>query len=440
MPTSPVPVAPARPRVCVPLLAACAAVIASIPIVALCAARADAATPAATARLSLSAQAPVALGVVSPARKLGRTISLGATAPTRSGDAAVPLAGSLRVRGAGRTVAFSSLRLQFGLLSASVTGVSGGKRITVLVLKARKGRPLRLDARTGTVRVDGATARLSAAAAARIKRALGLRRAPSTSGAVGSLTLLMSATPVPSSAASGTVAAPVAAAVPQTGVLLSNPAPAPGTGASPDPDPAPCWATTPAGFSDWIACDEAGGSSFGGGNLRSWLNYVLAPVWGDPDAKVVASGGATTTTGATTVLPADGDRYDYRLPVASTTVNPDGTVTIAHTGRVEYLLPVHEIDQWLEDLTFAVSADRTSAVVSATAQYGDRDDPSAPPIVAQRDVLTVDLAHAASTSTSGGVTTYVHAPAHLTAEGQEVGGDSYAVGSDWGAFTIRVPS
>jgi len=396
--------------------------------------RAAAAT-APTTTLNLAAGAPATFTAVAPAKKVKRVLTLGASAPTASGDAVVALRGALRVRSGRRSATFTGLRLEFGLVSASVTATSGGKRLTLLAVKARKGKPLRVDARTGAVRVDQASVTLAPAGAKALKTALRLRSTPSAKRAVGTLTLIIVGRAVAPAAPKLPVAAPVVASPAPAAPASTTPRSDTPPSADPDPDPdpgPPCWGVPPAGFTDWITCDETGGADFGFGNLRSWINYILSPNWG-PGASIATTDGADRVDATSP--------YDYRLPVGTTKVNGDGTVTIAHAGRIAYTLPAHGVDNYVEDLTFTVAADRSSATVTLTAQYKDRNAPvDDPPVVGTLAAMTVDLTAAASTSTSGGLTTYVHAPAKLTADGQEIWGTSYDIGAPWGAFTITVPA
>lgn len=393
----------------------------------------DAATPGApAAKLTLAAGAPVAFTAVAPAKKVKRLVTLRASAPTTANVTSVPLAGGLRVRSGKRSVTFTALGLRFGAASTSVTALSGGKQVPLLTVIAAKGRPLLVDARTGVVRVEQAKVTLAPAGARRLKRALRLRRTPSAKRPVGTLTLVLAAS---RGSDPGPATGPGATGPTPTSSTPTSPASTtPTTPTTPSGPVQPCWSATPAGSTDWIACDQSGGSQFGGGNLRSWINYVLSPSWGPPPGSI------PTSAGASRVDPSH--PYDYRLPVASTTVGGNGSVTIAHTGRIRYLLPSHDIDNHVENLAFTVAADRASAIVSLTAHYTPRstaEDPDPDPVTATVSAMSVDLAAAASTTTAGGVTTYSHAPASLTAGGQQVWGESYEIGAAWGAFTLRVP-
>ncbi len=395
------------------------------------------ATPApGTANLAVASGSPVALTALSPARNSGRTIALSASRPTRTGDAAVALKGSLRVGVGARETTLTSLRLEFGLVDASMTARLGSKRIAVFEIRAVRGKPLRVDGRAGTVRVDHAIVTLAPAAASRLKSVLRLRAMPSSGRSVGTLTLIAAATV---QAPTTKKVAPVAQqqaqpALPQTGTILDNPGtggdpppagdttPPPGSAAPPPAatgPQAPTCATDPVlGTTDWSASGLSGSS-----DLKSWIDYIYE-----------FDGAVYTYCDAIRVDPAD--PWDYSLPVVSVAQAPDGTVTIAHRGRISYFMAEHGIDMYVENPVVTVAADRASATVTATMQSESRDHPDDPPVVATLAVMTIDLS-AASASSAGGVTTYAGAPAVLTAAGGDAWG--YPAGRPWGTFTIAVP-
>src|SRR5262245_34476383 len=152
------------------------------------------------------------------------------------------LSGSLRFRAGKRTTAATALRLTTGTTSSSLSGKLGRTRVTLF---SARGRPA-LGA--GNVAVTGARMALTRAAAAKLKRALKLRRAPSTA-ALGTLDL---AAPAP--------AAP------------APPAPAATPAPEPNPEPSCAPQATPPGSVDWLGCGLPGA-----GDLKSWTNYIQRP-------------------------------------------------------------------------------------------------------------------------------------------------------------------
>ncbi|HVU92021.1 MAG TPA: hypothetical protein VHC23_07295 [Jatrophihabitans sp.] len=232
----------------------------------------------ATARLVQSSGAPVSFAAVSPAKKKGSTISFGASAPSRAGDARITLTGSLRVTRAKRSASFTRLRLQPASGGATLVAQSAGKWLALLSLKARKGKPVRISARAGTVRIDAATARLAVAAASRIKSALRLSKAPSTTRSIGSVTLVIAAEEEPSKkpGAGGGATQNQAA----SGAPVKN-----GTGAEDSPQAAAGLASATL---TWNLAHESGPST---GTLS---NYAAGPIGQQGGAgSVVASGGAS---------------------------------------------------------------------------------------------------------------------------------------------------
>ncbi len=355
------------------------------------------------ASLAMASGSPVTLTTLSPAKKSGPTISLPASAPTRTGDAEIVLRGSLRVGVGVHRATLTSLRLEFGLVGASITAKLGAKRIAAFEIKAARGKPLRVDGRAGTVRVDHAAVTLAPAAGSRLKSALKLRAAPSSSRSVGTLTLIVAAkatkkvTPVVTGSTDPIVQKQTQP-LPQTGTIVDN-----GTGDSPpsgdstpppgsgDPPPAdggpqaPTCATDPVvGTTSWKASGLPGSS-----DLKSWINYIYD-----------FGGAVYTYCDAARIDPAN--PWDYSLPVVSVVKNVgDGTVTITHRGRISYFMTEHGIDMYVENPVITVSADRASATVTATMQSQNRDHPDDPPVVATFVVMTIDLS-AATTSTAGG--------------------------------------
>lgn len=318
--------------------------------------------------------------------------------------ASVDLSGRLRFARGKRSVTFTSLRLSLGK-KPTVSGAVGKRRVTILTLS---GAPKR-DTGARTISLKNAQASLSPAAVRTLRSGLSSSRLKA--GRLGKLTVA--------------VRVPAAPVTPSPEV----PAPPPTVPTPPLPiDPTPelpaasCWAATPAGSTDWIACDPVSG-----GNLRTWITYVTG------GGTVDATDGATRVTA--------GKPYDYRLGAPVTTPGVDGRVTVAHTGRIAYSYPMHMIDMWVENLRFDVAADRTSARVVVDASYPSFANPSDPPVLrSDVEVMTVDLTAARSkTPAAGGATTYELAPAKLTADGRTVWSDFYEVGAAFGAFTITVP-
>lgn len=373
------------------------------------------------ARLALSATAPVTFTAVAPGKLAKRVVTLPAGALTTTGDAVVPLSGALRVRRGKWSVTFGGLQLELGPVSASVTAKDGKGRRTVLTVKPRKGSPLEIDARAGSVRLVQASVTLAPAGASAIRRALRLRRAPSSKTAVGAFTLIVEGQGVTTTPTSGPGTPGSTTTQPAT-TPTQPPETTPTTPANTTPTgPSRCWsAATPAGSTDWIACDVAGSD-----DIKSWTNYILS------------GGSIATTNGASHLGTAN---YDYRLTVASTVTNGDGRVTISHTGKINYLYPGHGIDLYVEQFVITVAANRASATVDVVSQFAPRDNPSDVQVRTVRGAMTIDLTAATTTQTSGGITSYTHAPATLTENGRDIWGPTYPVGAAWGAFNLRVPT
>ncbi len=359
-------------------------------------------------------RAKVTVSGVRPASATRTRWTLPVSGTPTVGATTVSLSGRLRFARGKRNVSFGSLRLTLGRTPA-ISGTVGKRRVTVLTLT---GSPKR-DAVAGTISVAGSRAALTPAAARLIRTRLSASRVRAGRLGRAAVTVRVPAASPPAPV----VPAPV---VPVPFPVDPNPGPPPGP-PTPDPDPDPptpdptCWVPTPVGATDWIACDPTTG-----GNLRSWITYITG------GGSIELSGSVSPTT--------VGGRYDYRLTPAAPVVNGDSTVTIAHGGGVRYRFTAHMLDITVQNLTFRVSADRTSAEVTADATYTPRPPADPTPVTSPGvHVFDVDLAAAVSKTTGGGATTYVLAPSRLTAVGREVWGDTYEVGAAFGAFTISVP-
>lgn len=322
----------------------------------------------------------------------------------------VDLSGRLKFARGKRNVTFTSLRLTLGKKPA-VSGTVGKKRVTLLTLSGTAKR----NPAARTIALKNAKTSLSPAAVRVLRTKLSTSRVKA--GRLGKTTVAVRvAAPTPSPA----VPTPEAPA-PQPTVPAPTQPIDPG-GLLPDPPVPPCWAATPTGSTDWIACDPATR-----GRLYTWINYIGA--------------GGTTPTGVSLT---GANVYDYRYPVASTDAHPDQTVTVTHTGGISFRKsygPTVELYVAISNLRFDVAADRKSASVRVDASHNSMTDPSAPPehkfnVVA----LTVDLSEAKPGEPDGGTgTKYELAPARLTAAGAAIWGPEYTDGTPFGAFTITVP-
>ncbi len=221
------------------------------------------------------------------------------TVAVSGGVGTVELGGTLRFRAGRRSVSATALRITAGSTSSTLSGRLAGARVSLF---AARGRP--------AISASGvslsAKAALTPAAAAKLKRALKLKRAPSTA-TLGTLKLT-AATPV--------APAPVAATpIP----LAATPTP------TPTAVPASCaerFATTPAGSADWFGCDLPGL-----GDLKSWTNYIqrpFPPACGSGAGTIVASGGASELD----------TPYDHRFGVTSFERHGDGSITLRLSGTV----------------------------------------------------------------------------------------------------------
>ncbi|MTD45373.1 hypothetical protein GKE82_14020 [Conexibacter sp. W3-3-2] len=358
------------------------------------------------------------------------------------------LAGALRLRarGAARTVTVTGLRLAVARSPLTLRGTVAGRRVTLARATPASGRPLRTDATTGAVRLDGAVLRLTAAGARALRGPLRLRRSPGTAR-LGRLSLAVPARPATPAPAP---AQPTAPAVPTATTPVATPTPAPATTptatATPAPTPAPgptadpCWASrpaTPVGAADWIACDPAAG-----GSLRSFTTYVRGS-WSAAPPCVVGRAGVFPSAGASRID--DANPFDHRLTVAAVDRPADGTVRLRLAGTLEYALDAHGIDQATADPVIVLSADRRTGTVRAdgrAAQGGPSSAcPATPTPFTDREILELrmDEAHAVTTGPAG--TTFTHVPARLTATGATtIGAGFYPAGAAYGSFTFTVPA
>ena len=241
-------------------------------------------------------------------------------------SAKIGLTGSLRFTSGRRKVSVSGLQVTIGRTSSFVTGRLGKSSLRLFAVTPT--RPSVIDPPGRHAAIVGARFALTPAAARRLRSALKLKRTPST-GALGKLTVAVAdLTPrLPSTPAPQPAPAPSA-----------TPTPAPTADAHAGPEP-PCeqrFAATPAGSVDWFGCDLPGG-----GDLKSWTNYVQMqfppfPCQG-PLGTITASGGAARIVAA--------GAYDHRFGIAASEVRPDGSATIRVQGTVTYAMPVHGIDE-----------------------------------------------------------------------------------------------
>lgn len=324
------------------------------------------------------------------------------TADARS----VRLGGGLRFTRGKRRVTFTGLRLTLGKKPA-ISGKVGKKRVTILTLS---GAPKR-NAGAGTIRLQRGRTTLSTAAVRVLRKDLKTSRVKA--GRLGTTTVAVrtAATPAPVKPAPPAPAPPVT--TPPAPPVVVPPAPQP-----PALEPI-CWAPTPTDRTDWIGCGTQTG-----GNLRSWITYL-------------GTGGSVSVSDGATPL----STFDSRLTPGTWEPVPGapGRVANVHTGTFRYQFPSHgNLDVELRNLTLVLSADRTSADVVVDATYNSFSDPE--PVVALRaTAMTLDLTAARSRASVGGATTFVLAPAFLTATGRTIWSDFYVVGARFGGFTFTVP-
>jgi hypothetical protein len=336
------------------------------------------------------------------------------TVAVRGGVATVELSGALRFRSGRRGATATALRLTASATSSALSAKLGRSRVTLF---AARGRPT-LGA--SSVALTGARAALAPAAATRLKRALRLKRAPSAR-AVGRLTLTAGAV-TPPAAPAPVVITPAAAAPAPT----ATPAPPPAA-----PRCADRFAATPAGSTDWFACDLPGQN-----DLKSWTDYIQGP-W--PSACDLGGGSVTASGGAQRVVPAAA--YDHRFP-ADAERHPDGSATIRLQGTVAYRLPAHGIEESIGAFVIEVAADGRSGQVFADGRSNDGGGmtcDSTPAAYADEHVLDLDFSGVAPV-TSGGVTRWIHVPATTVAGEKWIGGSPRYAGRPWGSFTIALPA
>jgi len=325
----------------------------------------------------------------------------------------VSLGGSLRFSAGKHKATFTSLRLSTGTTSSTFSGVLAKQRVSLF---SARGKPALTSS---SVALTGATLKLTPAAAAKLKRVLKLRRAPST-GTLGTLSL-----PGPAAAAP----APVTPVAP---VPVATPTPS----ATPTPQAGcPDFAATPAGSVDWFGCDLAGS-----GNLKTWTDYIQSA--SPPGGDFCRSGGTVGTVGESGgAQRIAGSAYDHRLPIAGSERHLDGSITIRTGGTVSYTMPMHGIDEAIGSLRIELAADGRSGQVYAVGRSQLRTSLpcTAATAYAEEHVLDLDLS-AVTPVTEGLVTRYVHVPATIAASTDKVGGDNYGAGAKWGSFTLAVPT
>ncbi|HEX6024941.1 MAG TPA: HtaA domain-containing protein [Solirubrobacter sp.] len=380
-------------------------VLLAVLLVAPYAAAAEPARPSDAAVLTLKKLRGVTVGALAPARREGAGFRLPArTVAVGGGVGRVELGGALRFRSGRRSATVSALRLTASRTSSTLSGKLGRSRVTLF---SARGRP---DL-AGGVTVTKAHAALTRAAAARLKRALKLKRTPST---LGTLTL---------------TASPATSPQPEPAPIVVTPAPTPTPTATPAPaNPVPACAdrvTTPAGSVDWIGCDLPGA-----GDLKSWTDYVqrpFPPACGAGLGTVVASGGAARIDPASA--------YDHRFGVADAQWHADGSATIRLQGTVSYTMPAHGIEETVSNLVIELAADgqtgRVFAAGSSNGGGGRACSTPATPYTGEH-VLDLDLA-----STAGG---WIRASATTVANPKWIGGSDTYAGRPWGSFRIAPPA
>jgi hypothetical protein len=387
----------------------------AILLVALCAATEGAAQGAASEPAVAATAGTTAIVLSSKGtatrslRAAGVQISAVRPATRRGGELRLPVArvdglrarqdGALKLRAGRRSLTIAGLEATLGR-SPRITARLRGTRVAVFAVTP--ATPVRL----APLGVTRARLSLTRTGAAVIRRALRLRRL--SAGALGSVTIV-------------TVAA-------------GSPAPAPGPAPVPAPGPAPAPQPGPPGEEpidaigaiDWTASELPGSS-----DLKSFIDYVYMN-WPGPGpagpGQVVASGGAARID--------PGNRYDYRLSVTAVATETGGRVVIENRGRLAYQLPAHWIDNRVYDPV--IELDGAAGRLVASGQYGNRSDPTAPPITyADEHLLDLDLTGIAP-ETDGTTRTWRHVPAVVSPDGEDELG--YPPGRPWGFFTITVPA
>jgi hypothetical protein len=364
------------------------------------AAAADPARPGDAAVLKLKSLRGVAVKALAPATRGRAGLRLPARTVTVAGGVGrVELGGALRFRSGRRSVTVKRLRLTASRTSSSLSGTLGRSRVTLF---SARGRP---DLAAGVAVTDARTA-LTRAAATRLKRALKLKRAPSTS-ALGTLTLTAASATPPR------VEAPVEI-----------------TPAAPAPPPTPpvlvpaCedrFTATPAGSVDWFGCDLPAAN-----DLKSWTDYIQRPF---PPACAPGVGTVVASGGASRVDPAAA--YDHRFPIVAAERRLDGSATIRLQGTVTYAMPAHGIDEAFGSLVIEIAPGGQTGRVLADGRSNDGGGMSCGTVstsYAGEHVLDLDL-------TRG----WVRAPATTVVNPKWIGGSSYA-GRPWGSFTIALPA
>ena len=262
---------------------------------------------------------------------------------TFGASATVQLGGTLRFASGKRKVDATRLSVTVGRTSSYVTARLGTTSVRLLTVTPT--RPSVLDAPGKRVSVIGARIALTSAAAKRLKTALRLKRTPSTTS-LGTFSM----TVAPHDHGTTTLPAPMPTPAP---TAVATPTPTATATPTPEPPPpcAPLFAATPAGSADWFGCDLPGG-----GDLKSWTNYVLSdfpPIAGcqDVPGTIVASAGAARIQ--------ERSPYDHRLSIVSSQFEPDGSGVIDLSGTITYTMPVHGIDETITPRRIEIAAGRT---------------------------------------------------------------------------------
>jgi hypothetical protein len=329
------------------------------------------------------------------------------TASVRLGvSATIRHKGGVRFQRGRRKVTFTSLQTTLGPVS-SVTGRVGGKgkRLVLFTVRPAKGSRVSLDPAVGTAALSSARVTLHAQAVRVLRKRLKTKRI--RTGSLGAAVIVGT-----DSRAGRRTAGP--------GTTGSTPGgSAGGGGGTTQPAPPPPTPVEP-GWTVWTSSHLPGT-----GDHKSFINYLTQP-WGCLD---MPNGQAAPEQGATYV--AAGNKYDFRLPQASVSAT-----RVVHTGQIHYTLPCHGLDQSMGNLEFDLATGR----VYADGLKDDRSDPfgeSTP--YTDRHVLDLELA-SATRQTTGNATTYTGVRATVAAGAQDIVGDSYPAGTEWGAFSFTVPA
>lgn len=341
----------------------------------------------------------VRITAVSPARATRTRIRLPIAAGTVAGSATLDHGGSVRLRRGRRSVTLSRWQARLGT-RATLTARVAGRRMTVL--QGPAGSRLKLDSASETASLAGARVTLTRAAAAVIKRRLGLRRAPR--GALGRVTVAASLRGAPP--ARPLTPSPAAPGSPGGGGGTTTPSPA--------ADPLPTLAR-PASATDATAATITW-------HVReSFIQYING-------------GEGTSTSGGATSAPPTVEEgspeplvYEFHFPFASGWRDgASAKAALSYTGNVNFSYRAHGIDMDAQAPEIELNGADSRAIFR---------------IDGKREVLVdLDLTKAASISTSpdGHTHTYERVPGFIPeGTGDSVFAGFYLPGDEFGWVSLR---